>query len=452
MPENPPQAALIRGPERPGPALAPQALKYCLYARKSSESDERQAMSIESQVKEMLDLAAREGLEVVEVRREAHSAKDSGQRPVFTEILEDLKRQRFNALLTWAPDRLSRNAGDLGSLVDLMDQRLLVEIRAQGQRFTNAPSEKFLLMILCSQAKLENDQKGVNVKRGLRARCEMGLWPAQAPTGYLNDKRADRRGYVSPDPERAGVVRQMFEKVAYEKWSGRKVYHWLRFGLNFRSALGNKHLTLSNVYLVLQNPFYAGTFEYPRGGGVWYQGRHEPIVTRALFDEVQAQLKRDALGAGRGSKEFAFTRLMTCGLCGSGITADEKVKTQKNGNVHRYVYYGCARSRDKDCPCGYVREEELVRQFVEILGQVDINKAAAGAKLAAEIERFQRFQSLLGGGEAPAAPPPKPDLRAFARYVLESGAIEEKRELMGCVRSPLMLANGAVSVTSSKTP
>lgn len=71
-------------------------------------------------------------------------------------------------------DRLSRNAGDLGSLVDLMDSNKLQQIRTYGQSFSNTPNEKFLLMILCSQVKLENDNRGVNVKRGIRAKCETG--------------------------------------------------------------------------------------------------------------------------------------------------------------------------------------------------------------------------------------------------------------------------------------
>ncbi|MCX6721599.1 MAG: recombinase family protein, partial [Candidatus Staskawiczbacteria bacterium] len=241
----------------------PIKIKYVLYARKSTESDEKQVLSIDSQIKEMLQIAERESLEIIDIRRESHSAKDSGQRPVFNEIVKDLRVGRYNGILTWAPDRLSRNAGDLGSLVDLMDQKVLLEIKTFGQRFTNSPSEKFLLMILCSQAKLENDNKSVNVKRGLRMRCEMGLWPAPAPTGYLNEKLINRKGYVMVDPQRAPVVKQMFEKVAYEKWSGRKLYHWLKFDMNFRSSTSNKPLTLSNIYRLLQLPFYSGTFEYP---------------------------------------------------------------------------------------------------------------------------------------------------------------------------------------------
>jgi site-specific DNA recombinase len=147
-------------------------LKYCLYARKSSESDERQAMSIGSQIKEMKDMATREGLNIVIVKQESFSAKQSGYRPVFNEVLHGLQNGEFDAILTWAPDRLSRNAGDLGSLVDLMDMNKLRRIRTFGQTFSNTPNEKFLLMILCSQAKLENDNRGINVKRGIRAKCE----------------------------------------------------------------------------------------------------------------------------------------------------------------------------------------------------------------------------------------------------------------------------------------
>ena len=121
-------------------------VRYCLYARKSSEdSSEKQALSIDSQVKEMLAIADRDGLEVVDIRREAHSAKDSGQRPVFRELLADIRRERYNGILSWAPDRLSRNAGDLGSVVDLMDEKKLVEIRTYGQQFRNSPKEKFFL-------------------------------------------------------------------------------------------------------------------------------------------------------------------------------------------------------------------------------------------------------------------------------------------------------------------
>lgn len=424
------------------PKAIPEVIpvRYCLYARKSTERDEKQALSIDSQVKEMLQIAERDGLDVIDVRREAHSAKASGERPVYNEIIRDLKAGRFNGVLVWHPDRLSRNAGDLGSLVDLMDQKALVEIRTYGQRFTNNPSEKFLLMILCSQAKLDNDNKSVNVKRGLRMRCEMGLWPAPAPTGYLNENRADRRGYVAIDPERAPIIKQMFEKVAYEKWTGRKLYHWLKFELNFRTPYGNKNLTLSNVHKILNTPFYYGEFEYPSKSGNWYAGKHEPIITKELFEKSRVQLKRDRIVRGE-TKEFAFTKLIICGLCGSGVSAEEKFKhIKKTGLTARYVYYGCSRSRDRDCKGGYIREEELINRLLQRLDTINIDEIRINEKFRTETERFKKFQiSVLGTqckseiGEI--------DLRNYAKYILRDGSIYEKRELMGCFKNRLVLKN-----------
>ncbi len=415
-----------------------QKIKYVLYARKSTESEERQVLSIDSQVKEMLELAERDGLEVVEIRRESHSAKESGQRPVYKEILEDVRRGRFNGILTWAPDRLSRNAGDLGSIVDLMDQQLLLEIRTYGQHFKNSPNEKFLLMILCSQAKLENDNKSINVKRGLRTRVEMGLWPGPSPTGYMKEKRTDRKCETLLDPERAPVIKKMFEKVAYEHWSGRKLYNWLKFDLNFRTAAGKKHLSLGNIYKVLDNTFYYGVFEYPRKSGNWYTGKHEPIITKELFDLVQAQIKSNVLRVE--NKEFAFTKMMTCGLCGSGISADEKFKKLKNGGVARYVYYGCTKARGVDCKCGYTEEKEILKQFEELVENITLNEIEVKEKIKADLDQFSKMQKFFLGTKEKVSVP-SVDIRGYAKYVLKEGSNEKKRELLGCLKSKICLAN-----------
>ena len=425
-------------------AIAPTVkIKYVLYARKSTESEERQVLSIDSQIKEMLNMAEREGLEIVEIRRESHSAKESGQRPVYKEILEDIRRERFNGILTWAPDRLSRNAGDLGSIVDLMDQQKLLEIRTYGQHFKNSPNEKFLLMILCSQAKLENDNKSVNVKRGLRTRVEMGLWPGVAPTGYLNQKLMDRKCQVVVDLERGPIIKKVFEKVAYEKWSGRKVYNWLKFDLNLKTATGKKNLSLGNIYRILDNTFYYGVFEYPRKSGNWYTGKHEPLITKELFDLVQEQIKSQILRVE--GKEFAFTKMMTCGLCGSGISADEKFKKQKNGNVHRYVYYGCTKARGADCKCGYTEEKEILKQFESLLEKVDIDEIEIKQKIKTDVERFSKLQKFLLGTKEKINTS-NIDIRGYARYVLQEGEDIQKRELLGCLKGKIILKEKKISI------
>lgn len=419
-------------------------LKYCLYARKSTESDERQVQSIDSQVKEMLQIAERENLEIVDIRRESKSAKDSGDRPIFKELLKDIAEEKFNAILTWAPDRLSRNAGDLGSLVDLMDEKKLMSIRTFGQTFSNSPNEKFLLMILCSQAKLENDNRGINVKRGLRARCERGLWPTCPPTGYFKEKRVDHKGQCLVDPDRGHVIRQMFEKVAYEKWSGRKLYNWLRFDLNFRTALGKKHLSLGNIYRLLENTFYYGPFEYPRGSGNWYQGKHEPLITKELFDLVQNQMKNSQL-VRRENIEFAFTKIMTCGLCGSGISATEKFKKLKNGGYNRHIYYGCTKAKDKNCKCGYISEEDLIKQLQKQVEKLDFKKLPVQDKIEGEIKRFKKFQMMVTGKNQNIEVSDV-DVKNYIKFLLKEGDDQEKRELLTCLNGEILLKNKEVEI------
>ena len=411
-------------------------LKYCLYARKSTESDERQVQSIDSQVKEMLQIAERENLEIVDIRRESKSAKDSGNRPIFKELLKDISEEKFNAILTWAPDRLSRNAGDLGSLVDLMDEKKLMGIRTFGQTFSNSPNEKFLLMILCSQAKLENDNRGINVKRG--------LWPTCPPTGYFKEKRVDHKGQCLVDPERGHVIRQMFEKVAYEKWSGRKLYNWLRFDLNFRTALGKKHLSLGNIYRLLENTFYYGPFEYPRGSGNWYQGKHEPIITKEVFDLVQDQMKNSQL-VRRENIEFAFTKVMTCGLCGSGISATEKFKKLKNGGYNRHIYYGCTKAKDKNCKCGYISEEDLIKQLQKQIDKLDFKKLPVQDKIEGEIKRFKKFQ-MMATGKNQNIDVSDVDVKNYIKFLLKEGDDQEKRELLTCLNGEIVLKNKVVEI------
>ncbi len=427
----------------------PVKVRYCLYARKSTdESSERQVLSINSQTKEMLRIAESEGLEVIEIKRESHSAKSQGQRPVYNEMLKELKEGKFNGILTWAPDRLSRNAGDLGAIIDLMDQKLLLDIRTYSQRFSNGPNEKFLLMILGSQAKLENDNRGINVKRGLRTRVEMGLWPGVSPLGYLNLNRTDAKCQIIIDPARAPVIKQIFEKVAYEKWSGRKIYNWLRHELNFYTR-GNKPLTLAGIYRILDNPFYYGMFQYPKDTGSWYVGKHKPIIDQELFEKAKAQLKRDQIV--RETKEFSFTKIFTCGLCGSGISAEEKYKVLKDGTPMRYIYYGCSRGRDRNCKNLYIREEELIDELIRIFDQLDINELGIRHKFEDEVKRLNRFQAGVLGAKTRQSPEEvEIDIRNYAKYLLKEGSVIEKRELLGNLRSKLVYRNKEIKLVQAQ--
>jgi DNA invertase Pin-like site-specific DNA recombinase len=428
--------------ERPLPVAA-VTVKYCLYARKSTESEEQQVLSIDSQIKEMLAVAEQEKLEIVEVKRESHSAKEAGARPVFNEIVEDIRIGKYNGVLTWAADRISRYAGDLGRVVDLMDQGLLVDIRTYGQRFTNNPNEKFLLMILGSQAKLENDNKRINVKRGLKTRAEMGLWPGYAPTGYVNDRRRDHKCEMQIDPIRAPIVKKIFEKIGNDRWSGRKVYLWLKNDTRFTSRSG-KPINLGSLYKLIKNPFYCGVFEFPRGSGNWYTGKHVPLISQELFQAVQAKIAEENRPKHK-FKEWSFTKLLMCGYCGSGITAQEKIKTSSTGEQTLYVYYSCSRAKDANCKNPYVREEEILRQLSELIDKISIDEIGARHLIEREVSRYNKMRAEVEG-KSETIKVKEMDVRKYAKYLLKNGTREEKRELLEHMRDRLVMNDRIITL------
>lgn len=424
-----------------------QAPRYCLYARKSSEPSDRQAMSIESQLNEMRSLASREGLCVVETKTESHSAKASGERPVFNGVIADLRARKYNAILTWAPDRLSRNAGDLGVLVDIMDQDLLVEIRTCNQTFTCSPNDKFLLMILCSQAKLENDNKGINVLRGMRARVESGRWPGVAPIGYVNSAIKGREGLVEPDPERAPIIRQVFEKVVDHGWSGTQVHHWLR-QIGFKTRTGTD-LPYSSVYALLRRSFYYGRFEWPKGSGKWHQGLHEPLIDYETFELTQKHLNErvpEKKPDREPVKSLPLARLMRCGHCTSRLTAQEKTKILASGKTVRYVYYCCNRGRNRQCKAPMVNEKKLAQQLADIMDRIDIDEIGVRHRLAKEIDDFYAIYTKIPDAERTPERRER-ELRMWAKTLLLNGKFGERLAIMESIKSGFVVRDGKVGLT-----
>lgn len=207
---------------------------------------------------------------------------------------------------------------------------------------------------------------------------------------------------------------------------------------------------MAGIYRILDNPFYYGMFQYPKETCPWYRGKHEPIIDQELFEKSQAQLKRDQIV--RTNKEFSFTKLFTCGLCGSGISAEEKYKQLKDGTTAKYVYYGCSRGRDRNCKNLYIREDELIEQLFKIMDHVNINELGMRQKLDEEIKRYNKFQSVVLGGSGDHDPKEaEVNIRKYVKYLLKEGTINEKRDLLGNLRSKLIYKNKQIILVDSDT-
>ncbi len=138
--------------------------------------------------------------------------------------------------------------------------------------------------------------------------------------------------------------------------------------------------------------------------------------------------------------------MLTCGACGSGVSAQEKYKNLKDGSVNKYIYYGCTRARDINCKEGYIEEKVLLNQLIQIIDKVDLDKSGIKKKLEVEIERHKKFHSKIMGKIEQEYDAKDADIRNYAKYLLTDGSIFEKRDLLVCLKSRLILNKKTISL------
>jgi site-specific DNA recombinase len=301
-------------------------MKYILYARKSTEQEERQAMSIDSQINELLQMSKRFGFTVDKTYRESMSAKKAG-RPIFNEMLQYIEKQKDCVVLAWKVDRLTRNISDGAKIMELLENGNIKEIRTIDKIITNNSSDKFLLIIDFGVGKKYSDDLSVNVKRGNRAKLEQGGWPSMAPLGYLNNK-GDKT--ISIDLLRAPFISKMFELYATGGYSVKDIANIL-YEQGFRSRSGFK-VHKSKIHHMLTNHFYYGIMVRD---GKYYAGSHEPAITKQLFDDTQNVL----FGKTHSKKQkhfFPLRGFLRCKSCGCALTA----------SIHKgHYYYYCTNGK-----------------------------------------------------------------------------------------------------------
>jgi site-specific DNA recombinase len=321
-----------------------------------------------------------------------------------------------------------------------MDREELLHIKAYSQTFTNNPNEKFLLMILCSQAKLENDNKSLNVKRGIKTKCEMGWRPGVSPLGYINRAFGGVKDII-PDPERADTVTEMFIRAS-QGWSGRRLKTWLD-EIGFTTRTG-RPISVSSVLEMLINPFYYGEFQYSDdSGGRWFKGAHKPLVSKELFEIVQQT--RGVNKGLWGTKQFSFRGLIICGKCGSCMTAQEKFKKlRKNGEYVRYVYYCCAKNIKHECDEKYINENDLCKKMMPLIER-EYRNIKVSDKLKSKIEKHTSISKSLLEHYKVDTKLSSP-LVEYSRYVLTNGTENEKTTFADGVTSKIKITEGELSL------
>lgn len=183
-------------------------------------------------------------------------------------------------------------------------------------------------------------------------KAEQGIWPSNAPLGYLNLTGKDGKKTIKPDPETAPLIEKAFEWYATGNHSVKEVAAMLKdAGLVFKKSKNS--VPQSSIHKILRSRIYTGEFEW---NGKVYKGKYKPIITMELWEAVQDIFENRSKGRRKKRiHDFAFSGLIQCGYTGGSLVGDLKKE--------KYVYYRAIGA--KGIP--YVKEEELERQFGEVL-------------------------------------------------------------------------------------
>jgi DNA invertase Pin-like site-specific DNA recombinase len=362
---------------------------YFIYARKSTDVEDKQVRSIEDQLAVLRALAKTEGLDIAQEFIEKQSAENPG-RPVFNGMIGRIQKGEAQGIVCWNLDRLSRNPVDSGQVSWLLQKGIIQHIRTPERSYYSKDSV-LLMSVEFGMANQYIRDLSANTSRGLREKAKRGDYPAPAPVGYLNNPRTKT---IIVDKRKAPVVRKAFELYAENGSRLEDIACFLyENGIRTKATKawgGDKPFHKDKVKWILTNPFYYGQFRY---AGEMYEGRYTPIIEKRLFDKVQEILKLRGRVQKAKKEPTALCRLMKCGSCGCSITAEVITKHQKNGNVHRYVYYRCSKKRGI-CGEPYIREEEMTAKLSSLLSGFVLPQAWATELSAMADKDEQEIQSI----------------------------------------------------------
>jgi len=342
----------------------PQKRFYLVYCRKSSESEDRQVESIPDQLRTLNSLV--DPKLILKVFKESQSAKAPG-RPLFNEMVELIETSEdIKGILCWKLNRLFRNPLDDGKIRWLLQAGKIDEIVTPSKTYYEADSD-FVMAVEGAQANRFIRDLREDVKRGLASKVEKGHFPGLAPTGYKNDRHKEKgRKTISPHPVFFSLMRKVFDLALTGNFSLKELTQKAnQFGII--SSRG-KPLSKSQFHRLFQSPFYTGKFLY---NGQLYQGQHKPLLAEEEFELLQEILSEKS--RPRKQKHEALTGLIRCG-CGMMFTYEEKHKTYKNGQSQTFKYYRCSKkSKTKKCDQPWVRAEDLEKQALDYLAQIEIS-------------------------------------------------------------------------------
>ena len=353
-------------------------LRYIAYMRKSTEGNERQALSMGKQ-----EDAIREtfpDLNIIDWVKESRSAFKANNRPAFEEILERIKRGEADGIVAWKINRLSRNAQDAGIIAHLVNTGVIKDLKFAREAFENTPEGVKNLLYSLADSNYYSSNLAKDVREGNDRKRKIGWLPQASFSGYMDVKNPRRYEDGQPenitgiDPERFPLLQKAWKLFLTGEYSVPAVLKILNDQWGYRTRKtpngGGRPLSRQALYKIFNNVRYAGKIPDPITGEL-LDGIYQPMVTIEEYNRTQELLGRRGKPRISEEKTFAYKGIAICGECGCSITAEEH--TKKTGR--KYIYYHCThKKKDYHCHQGSIEEKELTRQLMEFFDKYTIRK------------------------------------------------------------------------------
>lgn len=341
-------------------------MKHCYGYIRISDPKQGKGVSLEAQKDDMLRYAGRNGLRISQWFEERKTAAKSG-RPVFARMMKLLRQRKADGVVIHKVDRSARNLADWAHIGELSDEGIDIHIVSETLDFRSRGGRLSAdIQAVIAADYIRNLRE--EAYKGLYGRLKQGLYPFNAPIGYLDNGGGKLKTH---DPKRAPLVKEALELCASGQYSYRSLLERMTArGLRNRNG---RQLTRTGLAAVLSNPFYCGVM-LVRTTGETFPGKHEPLISAATFEAIQA------VRSGKYAKtvtrhNHTYRGLFRCGACNTTMIPER----QKG-----HVYYRC---HTASCETKTIREEKIETAIRGLFAKLTFPRDFVSA-LCSELERW----------------------------------------------------------------
>lgn len=354
-------------------------MKAAIYIRVSTDEQASEGFSIEAQKRRLLAYASSQDWEVTEVYiDDGWSAKDLN-RPEMKRMLQDVPTNKFNVVLVYKLDRMTRSSTDCDHLLKLFESHS-VKFQSCTESFeTRTATGRLFIRLVADIAQWERENIAERVRFGMEQMVLEGRRPGgPVPFGYATGAKVSI-------PEERDILRLL--RSLYMDGLGLKAValQLNEMGLYRR---GYKWSSFS-VWYVLDNPYYAGMIRYggkkPDGkyahrkkdeveNIIYQESDHEKIYTMEEYEEHQKEMNRRSFTGHSKVREYWFTGILKCGRCGSKMSGRYHQNKRKDGSYNKILSYICAnRQTGKGCTMPMFRQELVEKLIMELIDNIQID-------------------------------------------------------------------------------